>query len=99
MGMKASVRSFLLRMAVTICALGALISLGAYTRGCFCVQMLLTPAFLLCARAAWQRESALCSRSAGAYADEPAAGAARRESAQRGGRDSEYFPLNSRRAS
>lgn len=51
--MKKEVKSFLLKMAVIALGLAAFAALGAYTAGRLSADMLLSPAFLLLAAAAY----------------------------------------------
>lgn len=62
--MKKHCKSFLLRMAVAACVLGAICFLGAYTQRRLCAELLLTPACGLLAYSANRAERALWRRPA-----------------------------------
>lgn len=57
--MKKQMKSFLLRMLMLAAILGAMCFTGAYAEGRLCAEMLLTPACVGLARAAWQAEKSL----------------------------------------
>ena len=57
--MKKEMKSFFLRMAVVLLVLGAICFVGAYGAGKLCAEMLLTPACVALAYAAYQAEKNL----------------------------------------
>ena len=57
--MKKQMESFLLRVLTLATVLGAMCFVSAYAEGRLCAEMLLTPACVGLARAAWQAEKDL----------------------------------------